>query len=483
MSTKEGVSVLLGLNFEHDAQQHMDTASKVVDRLGGLPLAMDQAAAYIKYKQIPPDRLDDFLVTYEARRKKVLEHTPKQFWEYGTMQIHGEARKNQAISAFSTWEMSFEQLQANDERTRSDISHFLTLSAFFDPTHIDESLFRHHWEAKDPRPAWMDQFREADDPDSDGDASSEDEDDSGRRQERWSSEQFWELVAKLYDLSLLQSVSSGKGQSEAWFSLHPLIRDWLQLRGPVRQRQEYVREGIDMVVDCIIVYETHPTSALEKAILVAHIDMCLLNDERFSKPESMLGQNITSCNAGGWIGHFYRSLGRYDVSEMLERIVLRTRITSLGQQHPDRLKSMNNLALVLGSQGKYEQAEEIHQQELKLSEAVLGKEHPETLKSMNNLAAVLGHQGKYEQSEEMHQQELILSEVVLGKEHPETLTSVFNLAASLNRQRRFREADTLYQRALTGLEKTLGANHPRTQKCRKHYLSMTMDLDDVDIEV
>jgi len=59
-------------------------------------------------------------------------------------------------------------------------------------------------------------------------------------------------------------------------------------------------------------------------------------------------------------------------------------------------------------------------QALGLQETVLGKEHPETLRSMNNLAMVLSDRGKDEQAEEMLRQALRLRETVLGKEHPLT---------------------------------------------------------------
>jgi tetratricopeptide (TPR) repeat protein len=46
----------------------------------------------------------------------------------------------------------------------------------------------------------------------------------------------------------------------------------------------------------------------------------------------------------------------------------------LGNEHPDTLTSMNNLALVLRDQGKYEEAEEMYRQALRLKETALGKE-------------------------------------------------------------------------------------------------------------
>jgi hypothetical protein len=121
----------------------MAEGAKIVTRLGGLALAIDQAAAYLRYKGMPLERLRDFLAIYEAQGDKILKYTPKDFWEYGTMQVHGEAKRNQAISAFTTWEMSFQQLESDDERRKKDVIHFLTLSAFLDPSDIGESMFRY----------------------------------------------------------------------------------------------------------------------------------------------------------------------------------------------------------------------------------------------------------------------------------------------------------------------------------------------------
>ena len=80
METEEGVMLLLCRYNSIDIQpQHRIAASRIVERLGGLALAIDQAAAYIKYKRILLDRLEDFLTTYEAERQKILSYTPKNF--------------------------------------------------------------------------------------------------------------------------------------------------------------------------------------------------------------------------------------------------------------------------------------------------------------------------------------------------------------------------------------------------------------------
>ena len=102
LTTDEGVKLLLRRHRGQDVEKYVVEASRIVARLGGLALAIDQAAAYIGYMRIPLDQLADFLITYEEQRGKILQYTPAHFWEYETMQIHGEAEKNKALSAFTT---------------------------------------------------------------------------------------------------------------------------------------------------------------------------------------------------------------------------------------------------------------------------------------------------------------------------------------------------------------------------------------------
>jgi hypothetical protein len=60
----------------------------------------------------------------------------------------------------------------------------------------------------------------------------------------------------------------------------------------------------------------------------------------------------------------------------------------LGEDHPDTLMSMNNLAEIRRALGDFQGARELHEQTLAGYRRVLGDDHPDTLRSMNNLAAV-----------------------------------------------------------------------------------------------
>jgi tetratricopeptide (TPR) repeat protein len=85
---------------------------------------------------------------------------------------------------------------------------------------------------------------------------------------------------------------------------------------------------------------------------------------------------------------------------------MKFRKTALGEEYPDTLTSMNDLAFIFYNQGKYEAAEPLYEETLRMSVKVLGKEHPDTLISMNNLALLFHGQGKYEAAEPLYKETL-----------------------------------------------------------------------------
>jgi Flp pilus assembly protein TadD len=82
----------------------------------------------------------------------------------------------------------------------------------------------------------------------------------------------------------------------------------------------------------------------------------------------------------------------------------------LGEDHPDTLTTMNNLAGLYDAQEKYSKAEALYAKCLDLKRVKLGEDHPDTLTTMNNLAVVYDAQGKYSRLKHFMQSVLILRE-------------------------------------------------------------------------
>ena len=465
MTTEEGVMLLLrGYNDSGIQKPHKDTALGIINRLGRLALAIDQAASYIKYKRMPLDRLSDFLVTFKAERSRILSYTPEKFWEYKKVQGEGEAED---ISAFTTWEMSFQQLGSGNESWKKDAAHFLSLSAFFGPTSITESLLRSYQEMTGGEAEWTQIFSVVDGFEGDkceGEINEDDEakelSSGGKSHGIWDADRYWDVIAKANELSLLQSTSPGTDQQGASFSLHPLIRDWLQLRLKPKERQEYTQEAIGVLACCVRAYKAPSMTLDERAALITHMDVSMSNDEKFMESHNRLGRSIASCNRASWFARFYLDQGRYLMAEEIYRQVIETRRSILSERHPFTLNSMYGLALALDFQAKNEEAESLQRQTLTLRKTVLGEDHIDTLNSMSHLAGLLDSRCQYEESEKLHRQTLMLAGKILDKDHPNTLGFLNNLALALVNQKKYEESEFIYRELLKTIEMVSGKEDP-----------------------
>ena len=97
---------------------------------------------------------------------------------------------------------------------------------------------------------------------------------------------------------------------------------------------------------------------------------------------------------------------------------------------------------------------------LKARSETTGEEHPETLASMNDLASTLTFQGKYDLAEYYCQQVLYKMTRVLGEERPATLKSEANLSVILTTQHKYKEAEEISRRVLDRVEQNFGTAHP-----------------------
>jgi tetratricopeptide (TPR) repeat protein len=176
----------------------------------------------------------------------------------------------------------------------------------------------------------------------------------------------------------------------------------------------------------------------------------------------------------------YKAQGRYDEAEPLYQQALAIRKAQLGEQHPDTATSLNNLAGLYLAQGRYDEAEPLYQQALAIRKAQLGEQHPDTATSLNNLAELYQAQGRYDEAEPLCQQALAITRERLGEQHPDTATSLNNLAALYQAQGRYDEAEPLYQQALAIMRERLGEQHPYTITVAGNYFACLMGMGKIE---
>jgi tetratricopeptide (TPR) repeat protein/transcriptional regulator with XRE-family HTH domain len=166
---------------------------------------------------------------------------------------------------------------------------------------------------------------------------------------------------------------------------------------------------------------------------------------------------------------------RYDEAEKLFERALPIFDQAIGVDHPKTSHCLSNLALLYATQGKYSEAENLLLRVQAIRDKSLGPTHLDTARSLQNLAWLYieqGKQEKYEQAKRLLEQSLEIREYLLGSEHPQTAISLHHLALLCDAQEKYGEADQLYQRVLAIRRKMMGKDNPRVLLTEKHYATL-----------
>jgi tetratricopeptide (TPR) repeat protein len=174
------------------------------------------------------------------------------------------------------------------------------------------------------------------------------------------------------------------------------------------------------------------------------------------------GEHEFTLNARLNLASAYWAQGKMvDAVEMEEEVLEKSR-RILGEEHPDTLTTMNNLAQTYKDQGKIAEAARLQEEVLEKRRRILGEEHPHTLTYMNNLAQTYQDQGKIAEAARLQEEVLEKRRRILGEEHPHTLDTVNNLAQTYKSQGKIAEAARVQEEVLEKRRRILGEEHPHT---------------------
>jgi tetratricopeptide (TPR) repeat protein len=206
---------------------------------------------------------------------------------------------------------------------------------------------------------------------------------------------------------------------------------WLQ-GYPHYHRGRY-REAQEQVIKALKLYEARKQPDL---ILKAH----LVND----------------------LGSIYGELGDYGRELEYHRKALAIRLEVLGERHPDTASSLNNIGSAYGELGNYGRQLEYYQKALAIRQEVLGERHSDTATSFNNIGMAYGDLGDYGRNLEYHQKALAIRQEVLGERHPDTAASLNNVGSAYGNLGDYDRQLEYFQKALPIHQAVLGERHPVT---------------------
>jgi class 3 adenylate cyclase/tetratricopeptide (TPR) repeat protein len=374
-------------------------AQAIFEELDGLPLALDQAGAYIEETGCS---LVEYLTLYQQRRSAMLNRQSSLAADY-------------QYTVASTWSLSFHQI----EQERSDAAELLRLCAFLEADAIPEEILTGGATVFGPilGPIAADPFL------------------------------LNEAIQMLRRYSLVKRDPEAK-----LLNIHRLVQAVLKDSMSEKEQRQWA-ECVVRAVNAVFPAVSFDTwSRCERCLSQALASATLIEQFGFRFPEAARLLE----RAGYYVGN----RGLYGQGESLLQRALTIYEQTIGPQHPDLARTLHILAILYNHQGKYEQATSLLQQALAIREQALGAEHPDTASTLNELAAPYMKQGKYEQAESLLQRARAIREHTLNSEHPDVAESLNDLALLLVYQGKYTQAEPLYLRALAIRERILEPDHP-----------------------
>lgn len=388
---------------DDDNLMEREAAAQIAEELGYLPLALEQAGAFITAKNA---RFQDYLASYRKRRLKLLKGS-------------GPVVGNYPESVATTWAINFQEV----EKVSESSSDLLRASAFLSPDRIPFELITKG--KAELGTALSAALAEVDD-------------------DPLALNQVLEPLTRYSFIRLDSDLQT--------YSIHRLVQEVLRDEMDTAIQRLWAERTIRALNQAFPKVEFNNWPSCERLLPHAKAAAKLIEkwDLMFEGATRLLNESA-----------FYsEERGQYADAEPLYKQSLIIREKTLEPDHPDVAVSLNNLAAIYYTQGKYPEAEPLFKQSLAIRERVLGPDHPDVATGVNNLALLYKEQGKYAEAEPLYKRSLVIRENALGPEHPKVAIALNNLALLYKSQSRYTESETMYKRALTIDEKVLGPHHP-----------------------
>ncbi len=268
--------------LDHVSSAQRVIAAAIVQALGHLPLALDQAGAYLEETG---ESLSSYLTLYQEQRKAVLAYRG------------GLSTKHAPVA--TTWSLALSKLAA----VHPAAIDLMRLCAFLSADAIAEEMVTGG--AQHVSPALHE---------------------VATNRMSWN-----QMLEHLLTYSLVQ-----RQPSTHTLSLHRLVQAVISDEMDAATRQDWVERAVRVVGDVFPSNEIAPWSLSQRYVLNALT--CLDHAEQVQ----MESDNVWLLRSN--VAYYLSQRGQYSEAEVLYQQVLRSREKLLGAEHPDTLRIRHNLA-------------------------------------------------------------------------------------------------------------------------------------------
>jgi len=409
-----GATVAADLLVNRTGDQTRQAAGELAEELGGLPLALALATAYLR---ATGDSLAGYLTSFRQRQSAVLGRGEPA--DYGG-------------TVATTWALAFGQL----EKSAPVAAGLLRLLAFCAPEAVPLRLLLR------PRPELTEGLP---------------------RQVAAALRPLLEdpraakgAIAALRRYSLISPAARGA------VSVHRLVQAATADQMPAELAQAWRRAAAAVIETAIPADPRQPDTWPVFAALLAHAQVALTADS----------------GGMGRIASYLGHSGNHAAARELYRGVVEARVRLLGPEHPHALAARANLAYWAGEAGNAAGARDQLAALLPVIERVSGPAHPGTLTARANLAYWAGEAGNAAGARDQYAALLRIRKQVSGPEHPRTLAARDSLARWTGEAGDAAAARGQYAALVPVMEQVLGPEHPDTLTARGNLASFTGEAGD-----
>jgi tetratricopeptide (TPR) repeat protein len=374
-----------------------EIAETLSDELDGLPLALDQAGAYLAETQLP---IAEYAALYRTSGVELLDRYPDP--------LHQPVR--------ITYQLAVRQVTRRGKYGEAAVE-MLRLCAFLAPDSIPEAIFTAYPFPKEG----------ADSPGKDP-------------------AYYGEVCAIVSGYSLIR-----RDPSVGTVSLHRLVQRVIRETLEVAEQRQWRERTVQAVADASPDFEFEDWSLCDQ--FLPHWRLCaeyIQADQINTQAAAYLLHQL---------GRYVRARALYTEAEAFLERSLAISQNIFGEVDRTTANYMDTLACLYRELDRTEEAEALHRRSIEISSEVVGADHAETAVKLHNLALLYIEQQEYNKAEDNLVRALSIRERELSPNHPGVATTLTQLGGVYRGQERFEEAATCYRRALEIYEKTLEPNH------------------------
>ena len=436
----EAVSFLLGRTGSTEG----NAAATLAELLGDLPLALEQAGAYIEET---PSTISDYSRRFRNEWRKLFRHRPQ-----------GDPHATVA----TIWEISFEQVKGRSPGAQD----LLSLCAFLAPDEIPLDVLR-RWATKNLRESLA---RVMEDEDLLDDVV------SALRQyslakvkpirilsvhrlvqavgrDRLDKEDKEWAVMAVHLLS--EAFQFDSDDISTWPACNTLLPHALAATEYARELQ--VEDG--KTAQLLTAVGRFSVGRREFVKVKATFEQALEIDEKiYGENHPKVAEDATN------LGFLLKDQGDLSGAGKYFERALKINQDWFGASREAAL-SLNNLGLLLKDLHDFEGAREHFQKALAMNATKFGPQSPEVVLNLNNLGYLLKDNGDLDGAQKFFEDALKINESAYGPKHPSVATSLNNLGIVLKDKSDFDGAQEHFERAFEIAQASYGLSHPQVASC------------------